>query len=341
MTAADGSLHKPRHGAGGPLETVREALRERAAPLTEFGYRPVDAEFLAAAALLGGYFVRRQYLAYVGRRQGRADDGFLRTAESGGHAAAVVGRSLFRLKGASLYRSIRCEEGLARRAAGWATVKKRLLALDYFLEARPEGTWLLSVSDKAEYFASIGIPEDRFPVAVRRGKGSARAFADGFPVIAASGERPEVSFSFAHTGATGAGMRRQLRLHDPLAAALASRGVGCEWVMLADSPGQFPRLRHAWRLWHDRARRDWRELELFTLRRLVERRDWGGLSRERVERYAALLAACSGKGADSRYRKWLEKGAPPRGPGEDFASLSRYREVLLDHDYSIAERVIR
>ena len=36
-------------------------------------------------------------------------------------------------------------------------------------------------------------------------------------------------------------MRRQLTLHDPLAAALASRGVGCEWVMLADSPGQFPR----------------------------------------------------------------------------------------------------
>lgn len=341
MTAADGSLHKPRHGAGGPPEAVREALRERAAPLTEFGYRPVDAEFLAAAALLGGYFARRQYLAYVGCRQGGTDDRFLRAAESGGHAAAVVGRSLFRLKGASLHRSIRCEEGMARRAAGWATVKKRLLALDYFLEARPNGAWLLSESDKAEYFASIGIPADRFPVAARRRKGAARAFADGFPVVAASGERPEVSFSFAHTGATAAGLRRQLTLHEPLAAALASPGVGCEWVMLADSPGQFPRLRHAWRLWHDRTRRDWRELEFFALRQKVEQRNWSGLSRACVERYAALLAICSGEGADARYRKWLEKGAPPRGTGEDFASLSRYREVLLDRDYSIAERVSR
>ena len=128
-------------GRAAPWRTVREALRERGR--SAHGIRipdTVDAEFLAAAALLGGYFVRRQYLAYVGRRQGRADDGFLRTAESGGHAAAVVGRSLFRLKGASLYRSIRCEEGTGPASGGLGHCQEEgSWALDYFLEGPARG----------------------------------------------------------------------------------------------------------------------------------------------------------------------------------------------------------
>ena len=340
MTETHAALPSPSRGTTGPPEAVRVAIRERAAPLQAFGYRPVDAEFLTVAALLGGYFVRRQYLAYAGCRRGWADTRLMRMTESNGHAVAVVERSLFRLTGASLYRPIRCEEGLARRAAGWAVVKKRLLALDYFLETTPDGDWLLSESDKASHFSSMGIPSARLPAGRRRKGRAVRTFTDGFPAVA-SKSTPTVSFSFAHTGATASSLRRHLTLHEPLAASLAGLGIACEWVMLADSPGQFPRLRHAWRLWRDRAARDWRELAFFALQSKVERRNWGGLSRECVERYARLAAACSGSGTELRYQEWLGKGSPQRREGEDFASRSRYREVLVDHDYSIAERVVR
>ncbi len=45
----------------------------RAERVEALGYRSVDAEFLTAAALLGGFFVRRQYRAFSGARKGKAE----------------------------------------------------------------------------------------------------------------------------------------------------------------------------------------------------------------------------------------------------------------------------
>ena len=324
-----------------PSERIREALCERAEGLREFGYRRADAEFLLAAALLGGYFLRRQYLDYVGCRSGGTDTRMLKLAESNGHAVHVAGKGLVRLRGTSLYRAIRCEGSLAGREGAWGVIKKRLLILDYFLEPREGGAWLLTEFDKAGYFDSLGIPAERFPASVRSRGGRPRVFADGFPITAASGDPPVVSFSYAHTGSTDRGMLRHLALHEPLAAALAHRDVACEWVMLSDSPAQFPRLRNAWRRWCESVARDWREREYFALRLDVEKRNWGSLSRDSVEHYADLCSKCTSDGSERRYREWLESGAPPRQPGGDFVEACRYRELLLDRDYALADKVVR
>ena len=331
----------PDRGATGPSETARAALRERAGTLAGFGYRPADAEFLVAAALLGSHFVRRQHLHYVGCRAGGTDTKFLRLAESNGHAVPVVGKQLYRLRGASLYRAIRCNDGLARRATAWAAIKKSLLSIDFFFEASGGGGWLLCEADKAAYFKSLGVPAEAFPLSPRSRGGRPRIFPDGFPITRASGKPPVISFSYAHSGSTHQAMVRHLTLYEPLVAALAHRGLASEWVVLADSPMQFARLRHGWRLWRENAARDWVEREYFALRLDVDKRNWSGLSRDSVERYARLSAECSGRGVEPRYRKWLASGSPPRQPGGDFPESCTYREVLLERDYAIADKAVR
>ena len=325
---------------GSRARVSREILREPAAGLERFGYRPVQAEFLAAAALLGGYFVRRQYRSFAGCRRGRAEVALLRRAVGHGHATAVVGKALYRLRGASLYRALGPRaRGAASRPRARRGVKQRLLALDYFVESSDEGRWLLTATHKAEYFSSLGIPAERFPAAARKRAGKTRAFADGFPMLVQDGGSPTVVLSYAHAGATASAMSKHLERHEALAADLAGMDFGCRWAVLAESPVQFLRLRRAWTQWRGRLERDWSELEYFELRRAVEQRRWDTLTAESVERYATLLAAHQSEGAERRYAAWIESGAPRRSHESCLAGHCAYQEVLLDFDYRAADAV--
>ena len=322
-----------------PVQRLSATLRPRSAGLARFGYRADDADFLAAAVLLGGYFLRRQYRAFGGQRSRSAETRMLRLAEDNGHAIPVSGKTLYRLRTASLYRALGCDGSLAQRGRARRTVKQRLLALDYLLACGQGERWLLGEADKAGYFASLGIPAQEFPVSARDRAGKPRIFADCFPIRTTVEKPSVVGFCYAHAGTEEGGMLRRLQKHQPLAAALAERGITCEWTVLADSPTQFLRLRHAWRCWQRRLERDWTEREYFELRLAVEKRLWKSLSRESVERYARLRAEIRTDGIERRYHAWIKGGAPSRQPGEDFAASCRYREVLLDRDYSASDAI--
>ena len=314
----------------------------RAERVEALGYRSVEAEFLTAVALLGGFFVRRQYRAFSGTSKGGAEVQLVRRAKANGHVR-VNGRkpALYRLCGGSLFRAVGCDDpgsgaGRARRAA-----KQRLLALDYWIACIGEGRFLLTAADKAAYFSSLGIGEDCFPAAARKPQDGRRFFPDGFPVGVSDPRGKSVRFTYAHAGSSAHGIERHLASHAPLAAALAQRGIACEWVVLADTEAQFARLRDAWRRWRARAERDWSEGEYFELRRLVDKRRWEELSKEAVERYAYLSALHRNAAAEERYRTWARNGARPRNPGADFAASSEYREVLMDFDYAAADAACR
>ena len=339
MTAGAGSHAGPHPSTHRPPGELREALRERASRLARFGYGDADAEFLVLAGLVGGYFVRRQYRAFAGCRAGGRETSMLRRATACGHAVPVVGKGLYRLARASLGRAIGLEDGLPVPGRAWRSVKKGLMALDYCIEARSGGEWLLAEPDKARGLGSLGVPSDSFPVSARTRAAGRRAFPDALPVLVHGGDRPAVSLCCVHAGTSETGILRQLSLHEPLAAALHCRSITCEWVVLADSPIQFPRVRAAWRRWRAALQREWAEREYFELRLAVERRCWSELTACAVERLACLRAECDREGTERRYRRWLENGRPGREPGWDFGDTCRYREILLDHDYSIAERV--
>ena len=315
---------------------------ERAERVEALGYRPVEAEFLTAVALLGGFFVRRQFLSFSGTSEGGAELRFVRRAEAWGHVEANGGRPLlYRLRGASLFQAVGCEDpgsgiGRARRA-----VKQRLLVLDYWIASIGEGQLLLTAADKAAYFTSLGIGEDCFPAAVRTRRNVQTFFPDRFPIRVASQRHPWVRFSYAHAGSSDRGINRHLECHERLAMALAERGVACEWAVLADSQSQFARLRHAWGRWLSRVERDWSEGEYFELRRLVDKRRWEDLSRDSVERYTFLSAQHGGAAVERRYRDWACNGAAARQPGGDFPSSCRFGEVLMEFDYAAADAACR
>ena len=338
MTSDEGGTAARAGNSECASDGIRGELRERAAGLADFGYRSAEAEFLAAAALLGGYFVRRQFRSYAGYAPGGAEVRLLRRAEAHGHAVPVAGKSLYRVTGADLCRSVGCEDSLSRRGAARRGIKRRLLALDYVLESESAGRWLLDQPTKAAHFESLGVPSDAFPASARTKAGRSRRFPDPLPIKAASGDHPAAEFCYAHSGESERGLNLHLARHEPLAAALHCRGIACCWAVLADSPGQFPRLRGAWRRWRARVLRDWEETDLFGLRLVVERREWSRLTKEDIDRYARLRSECVSTGVEKRYRKWLDRGAPPRQDGGDFAEACRYREVLLDHDYSVADK---
>lgn len=331
-------------GVEAPRWKSQEALRKPAAGLVALGYREMDAEFLVAAALTGGYFLRRQYRSFTSNRKGWAEMKFLKCTEANRHIrTACPGHShrktLYRLCGASLYKALgpAAREVRARsRARRW--VKQRLLALDYFINSAGGG-WLLHAGAKAAYFQSLGIPKASLPAAPRTRNGKRRLFPDGFPIRVADSDGQTVAFSYAHSGASAAGMLRHLKRYEPLAEALASRGIEIDLAVLADSAVQFLRLRQAWRKWAGRVQRDWEEAQLFELRQKVDQHRWKELSLESIERYADLSAAHEGEGTVLRYRGWIADGAPKRISGPCLTTLYTYREILLDHDYRAADLV--
>lgn len=320
-----------------PVCAVRRAVSEPAARLEQLGYRPVQAAFLAVAALLGGYFLRRHFRAFSGAAPGRAETRFLRRAVGNGHAKAVVRKALYRVMGRAVTRALRLAAcPVANRIRAYRSLKQRLLALDFLLE-RPGGKWLLHENQKREWFTGLGVAEDCLPRARRSRAGRPRTFSDGFPVHVLEGQSQTVTFSYAHAGATETGMLRHLGLYRPLVEALVSRGIAIEWTVLADAPVQFLRLRRGWRTWIRETERDRLETELFPLRQTVEQRRWADLTSESVQRYADLRAAHNGPEVERRYTSWIASGAPPLGPPVCIADGSTYRETLLDHDYRAAE----
>ena len=322
------------------VRTSREILNGAAAALAPFRYQPIDAEFLAAVALLGGYFVRHQYRAFAQCGKGGFETRFVQNLERNGHATAVVGKTLYRLRGTRLLKAIGCTFR-ASSARARRTVKQRLLALDYFVARRDRGSWLVTAAEKAACFSSLGVASASLPAPTRKRAGKRKPFADGFPIQQLDGDPPVFAFSYAHAGAGQSGMVRHLSMYHALAASLTDLGHDCEWVVLADTPAQFARLRHAWRRWRGGLERDWIEREYFELRQAVEKRLWNTLTRQTVERYATLRSALQGASTEHRYAEWVERGAPAREHRTCLADSCSYREVLLDHNYSVVDAIVR
>ena len=339
MTGSNAQPLRHKLADGTPGTEFRARVGERSRELARFGYSEYDAAFLAASALLGSYFLRRQYRAWGGRKPGSSESRFLSMAEQLGHAKPLVRKSLYCIHSRQVFAAIGWSGRAGRPLASRRYVKQRLLALDYLIESGDGHRWLLDEAEKVAYFRSLGIDGRNLPSGRPNSAGKVRHFPSAFPIRAAGTGRPEVEFVYAHCSATALGMEKHLSCHEPLASGLRAHGIDCAWTVLADSPNQFPRLRRAWRHWRDKRMRDWAELEYFSLRQAVKTRQWRKLNTEKALRYAELYATLDGPGTESRYRTWLDKGAPERVLGGDFALGCRYREVLLHHDYGVADYI--
>jgi len=208
--------------------------------LEQFGYTARQATFLALVARHGGYFLRRQYVAFTGHGHGLATVRFLRHLVDRNHARPVStpGGAAFHLFARPLYAALGEEHNRNRRQAEWDAVSRKLLALDFVLDHR-EHTFYATEREKAAHLTALRIGRDLWPsrsYAARRRGGSptTRFFVDKMPWYRTTRD-PQLWLAYVDTEQTLSGFETFLLQYRPLLSVLSS---GVTYVSgAADSRG--------------------------------------------------------------------------------------------------------
>jgi len=124
--------------------------------LIRLRYTDREASFLYLVGRFSGYFIGRQYAAFLKRKPGGLVYQLIHKAKARGHVQVLdYGQHcyLYHLKAKPIYRLLECADSQARRAKGDDEIKTRLMILDYVLD-HLDSEFLALKSEKIEYFAS-------------------------------------------------------------------------------------------------------------------------------------------------------------------------------------------
>jgi hypothetical protein len=292
-------------------------IDERASALGHFGYTQRQARFLTLAAMHSGYFLRRQYVTFTGRRHGATTVEFLHRAVERGHVAVitapVIGR-VYHVAARALYASVDDVDNRNRRLHGASSIRRRLMALDYVL-ARAERMFLTTEREKVAYFAGEHrVPSSVLPAVVYTSKDgrstTTRCFVEKLPIAhGPSG----VAFAYIDDDdATVGGFASFLERHRALLAALR---VPTQVVFVTTAPHHAPRAQSFFaRMLGERATRI--PLAVSTLgayvhaRLRLEQGTLRGLPQHELDALRRSLAAVPGATGDTLYRRWGAKVTP-------------------------------
>jgi hypothetical protein len=157
--------------------------------LESLGYTDREAAFVYLVAVHSGYFLRRQFDYFIDRQKGAIAHNFLDKARRLGHVRAIdlpQGRKVYHLFAKPIYRLLGDAESQNRRIKLDASIRVRLIALDYILENSDDHYLELSPA-RLQYFGEVrGIPREIFTDA----RGSLIAFLDSFPISLADRAAP-------------------------------------------------------------------------------------------------------------------------------------------------------
>ena len=194
-------------------------------PLERFGYTTRQAAFLALVARHGGYFLRRQYVAFTGHSHGMATVRFLRHLIERHHARTVTtpDGAVFHLCARPLYATLGEEHNRNRRAADWESVSRKLLTVDFVLSHRDD-TFYATETEKVTHLTALRIDRGLWPsrsYVARRSRDAAtiRYFVDKMPWHRTQSE-PELWFDYVDTEQTLAGFETFLGQYRPLFSTL-------------------------------------------------------------------------------------------------------------------------
>src|SRR3954465_645202 len=157
------------------------------APLQDLGYTEREAQFIELAALHSGYFVRRQFNAFLGQPRGRAAADLIEKLVHRHHVTCEVffGHAhVYHLSAKPLYTLLGEPDNRHRRHRSPFGIKTKLMTLDYVLAHR-EARFLATEDARVAYFTERGIDRARLPQLVYRarrgGPSTARYFVEKFP----------------------------------------------------------------------------------------------------------------------------------------------------------------
>jgi hypothetical protein len=162
--------------------------------LQSAGYTEREAAFLYLAALHSGYFLRRQYLRFIERGRGALAAQFLRRAFALGHIQSIAcgqARFVYHLRAAAIYDAVGLAASQHRRIKGDASIKSRLMVLDFVLDHLDEPMLDTRESKLRHFSTAAGMEENRLPVV------HGTVFGDDFPVLLGEPLR----FTFVDEGA--------------------------------------------------------------------------------------------------------------------------------------------
>jgi hypothetical protein len=201
---------------------------DRSRVLEGFGYTARQAHFLALVALHGGYFLRRQYVAFTGAAHGQAAVRFIGHTVARAHARALpYGRHghVFHLCARPIYAAIGEEHNRNRRIAEWEAVMRKLMTLDFVL-ARPEAKFWATEEDKVSLLRELKVEPDSWPAKhyLSRRAGApmtTRYFVDKMPWYREPDD-PRLWFAYVNVERTLNGFETFLVQYKNLIAALPS-----------------------------------------------------------------------------------------------------------------------
>lgn len=164
-------------------------LYDPIAELRKLGYTDREAAFVYLVGMHSGYFLRRQFLQFLERKDGAMAQRFLVKSVELAHVHAIEyahGRHIYHLKSKLVYRILDQENSQNRRVKADTEIKSRLMQLDYLLDHLGE-RFLETTERKVSFFHDkLGIPLESLPRIVYHGTGNtdtqARYFTDRFPV---------------------------------------------------------------------------------------------------------------------------------------------------------------
>jgi hypothetical protein len=329
------------------------ATDPRAAAIEALGYARREAAFLACVTRQGGYFLRRQFLTWMGCTPGRAVVAFTQHLLARRHATRQTfcrQTHVYHLASRVLYEGAPTSTPRDRRRRSALVIKARLMAVDLAMAHR-EVVFLATEQERVDYCDRLGVDRARLPQHVVRPYRSSTPQIHYFPhpslvgLRDADGPAPTVVCAYVDDGDTGAtGFSTFLRRHGRLLAVLPrwqvvyvaerSRQIAAASAVFARAYGADAGLAGV---------RDRAELgEYFRLRRLYDQEAWSDLQTVGLNRYLELRTRL-GDDVDPLYAQWELHGDHVLQPGgggvEGVSRYPRFEAVLLPYSYGATASV--
>ncbi|WP_213803737.1 hypothetical protein [Granulicella sp. dw_53] len=195
--------------------------------LRKLGYTEREAAFLYLVGIHSGYFLRRQFLGFIERKDGAMAQRFLQKSIGVGHVHAIeyaAGRHIYHLRSKLIYRVLEMEDSQNRRIKGDRQIKARLMQVDYLTVHFGE-QFLETTQQKVIFFQEkLKLPVESLPQVSYGSKSATCYFPDRFP-LAVSQEpnepHPTITLTFLDDGLRSlSAFLRWLEQYTPLLRSL-------------------------------------------------------------------------------------------------------------------------
>jgi len=321
------------------------------AALQDLGYTEREAQFIELAALHSGYFVRRQFNAFLGQPRGRAAADFIEKLFRRDHATCDVfwrHAHVYHLSAKPLYTLLGQPDNRHRRHRSPFGIKAKLMALDYVLAHR-DGRFLATEDARVQYFTEHGVDRARLPQLVYRarrgGQTTARYFVEKFPLAVYSDELIGLTYIDAGEYAVD-GLDTFLKRYTPLIVSVPDVRL----AYVADTDRNFAQATRRFESWRKAADdllglpRDpgliERMLRYFVDLRWIENDRLDQIPVSRLREFRMDRTRFQNRECLALYRLWRERGED--AVREQIAHATRtsalrrveFATYLLPHDYS-------